>query len=373
MFRGIFCRTLVFIVLFAIAVCLWGNPGGIAVTVSPQQDDLPIPESAKTRVMVLGTPHLRAFGDTFNRSSLDALLAVLEDYAPDCIGVESLPSHAILAMQAREEDYSPVLEQFAGSIIELGRRAQEKLGVSWHEAEAECMQVLSGEPASLSAAEHIKFVANLLAAYRYHSALLQWSYLDAQTRDGDSFLPGPVKEDLNKTLGSANETVAVGLELARRLGRRQIFAIDDHCDKDDYMPIAEQLGQEMQSSPAVADGAWQAFYAEADKRMRAAHDAGDLLPHYLYLNSPEYTSADVRNQWYLFFRMKLASGLDRVRVALWEVRNLNIASNIRRMTAGKPGGRALVIIGASHKPFLDKYLRGMMDMEVIDLKDLIAE
>ena len=74
---------------------------------------------------------------------------------------------------------------------------------------------------------------------------------------------------------------------------------------------------------------------------------------------------DVDLQWGSFLRSNLADQIDRSHLALWEVRNLQIAANIRRLTAEHPGGRVLVIIGAAHKPFLESYLQQMADIDVV--------
>ena len=66
----------------------------------------------------------------------------------------------------------------------------------------------------------------------------------------------------------------------------------------------------------------------------------------------------------------LESKLDRIRVALWEVRNLNIASHIRRSSSLYPGQKILVIIGSSHKIFLDNYLKDMMGVKIVNLNQL---
>lgn len=89
------------------------------------------------------------------------------------------------------------------------------------------------------------------------------------------------------------------------------------------------------------------------------------------MNSLEYEVRDMELQWNLWFRTKLQSGLDRSRMALWEVRNLNISSHIRRATALHPGERLLVIVGASHKPFLETYLNQMVD--IINSQSMILQ
>ena len=96
-----------------------------------------------------------------------------------------------------------------------------------------------------------------------------------------------------------------------------------------------------------------------------------MLAHYVYLNSAEYAAGDVEAQWRLFLRTELPSGLDRTRLALWDVRNLNIASNVRRVCAKHPGGRVLVIIGASHKPFLDELLAQSLDVTMVQFGSIV--
>jgi hypothetical protein len=56
----------------------------------------------------------------------------------------------------------------------------------------------------------------------------------------------------------------------------------------------------------------------------------------------------------------------RVYVGYWETRNLRMASNIRDMLAAQPGIRALVIVGQSHKGYLEAYLNQMHDARIVD-------
>ena len=74
----------------------------IAMSVLPGQDRPtvvePVPgtlrkvvrSSERTQVFVLGTAHLNTLGDRFNPAALDGLMAILEKYRPQAIGVESL-------------------------------------------------------------------------------------------------------------------------------------------------------------------------------------------------------------------------------------------------------------------------------------------
>jgi pheromone shutdown protein TraB len=52
---------------------------------------------------------------------------------------------------------------------------------------------------------------------------------------------------------------------------------------------------------------------------------------------------------------------------MWEARNLAIAARIRAESASHPGGKVLVLIGASHRLFIEAYLATMMDVRIVPL------
>jgi pheromone shutdown protein TraB len=52
-------------------------------------------------------------------------------------------------------------------------------------------------------------------------------------------------------------------------------------------------------------------------------------------------------------------------VTYWETRNLRMAANIREAVGLQPGGRTLVIVGASHKGYLEAYLNQMHDVRIV--------
>lgn len=56
--------------------------------------------------------------------------------------------------------------------------------------------------------------------------------------------------------------------------------------------------------------------------------------------------------------------------AALETRNLRMASNIREAIGNQPGSRTLVIVGASHKQYLEAYLHQMHDVHIVS-SDLV--
>ena len=332
----------------------------------------PIAAAERTEVLVLGTQHLRRV-EAFDPRTLDTLLDVLEAWRPDAIGVETLPPWQIAAMEARPV-YGPVLEAFAGEELAAGRVARAGLGIEGAAALSAADSLIAElDDVSDSRRSEIRaqLVPVLAAAYRLDDATLQWSYLgDADGRAAVA-IPDTLRSMLERRLGEANETTAIGLALARRRGLQVLHPIDDHLDKDLFLTIAEELAAELEESAAYRELVESGALETSTKDLLAAHETGDLLPFYLALNDPAEQERNLDLEWRLFFRTRLSSGLDRVRVALWEVRNLAMAEHVRRVTAPVPGGRVLVVVGASHKPFLDAYLSCGMDVEIVQLAEIV--
>ena len=61
----------------------------------------------------------------------------------------------------------------------------------------------------------------------------------------------------------------------------------------------------------------------------------------------------------------------RQRVAAWEAQNLQMAVVIREATAAIAGGRALLVVGAAHKPFIEAYLKVFTDIEIVSVQDML--
>ena len=59
-------------------------------------------------------------------------------------------------------------------------------------------------------------------------------------------------------------------------------------------------------------------------------------------------------------------------VAWWEARNLRMVANIRQALARQPGARGLVIVGSTHKPYFDTYLRLMHEVRVTPTSQVIG-
>jgi hypothetical protein len=332
-----------------------------------------VADSARTEVLVLGTPHLASIGPRFRPVMVERLVDTLEAYAPSAIAVESLPPGAIAEMQQLTA-YDSVLSRFAGPQLLYGQRAQTALGIGAGEAAVRADSLLeearaANAPAgSMGVDDRLHLVQFLLAAYRHDSAALQWSYLPDSVRRAQTVVGDSAARYFAYRSIRAHEIDAVAIRLARRLELQRVVPIDDHREKDILFGMEARLRRQL---PVDSVLALQEFAAQVRDRRSRAVARGDLLPFYRYINSDAFLESEVRRQWLFYYRTGLASGLDRSRAALWETRNLLMAAHIRRLTARHPGERVLVLVGASHKPFLDAYLQSMIGVERTDLADLL--
>ncbi len=344
--------------------------GQALAAVAPAQVLAPlVAEGERTQVMVLGSPHLGQLGETLVPSALDSLLDVLATYRPTVIAVEQMPPALIAAMEGPDGPYGDVMQQLVGAYREHGARIREQLGLTRGEAAARAEQLLAED------GDRGELILVLMAAYDYLSAALQWSYLPRETRAAQAGIPGELAAYLDGLLSRNNELFSVGLRLAATLGLQRMRYIDDHQDKDELYDAVmnDELLAGFETGGIFDRLSDDGMRRDFQRRLEQGARAGDLLPAYVYMNSAKYQRDDVADQWGLFLRSKLPSRADRSRLALWEVRNLNMVSHIRRASVLDPGGRILVIVGAAHKPFFDAYLHQMSDMRVVHLADFLPQ
>jgi hypothetical protein len=273
-------------------------------------------------------------------------------------------------MISRPADYGEAVKQFGGRRVQFGKKMQKRLGLSWFEAYTTAEKGLQELRKDTGHEKRSALILDLIAAYDDLTALVQWSYLPEDYRKDCREIPEGVRAYLENRLKSQNERISLGVALARKLGLERLHYIDDHHDKDLYNRIVGDLITALEAKGADKGIEEHPFFKDSLERRQQAVEEKDLYPYFRYLNSPEYGARDSEVQWDIWFKTGVESGLDRTRLALWEVRNLNMASHVRRATALIPGGRMLVIVGSAHKPFLETYLNQMADLKLEQFNDL---
>lgn len=315
-------------------------------------------QRAPNRVMVLGTSHISGWPKEVPLSNLDPLLDRLAKWAPQMIAIESIPGDQCWLMRHEAQfkdavsDYCPATEP-----------ARTATGLDVPEAIAERDRILFAMPAAPTPAERRHLAAVMLAAGDQASALVQWLKLpEAERRTGDG-LDDALVARLHTIETRRNEDDAIAARLAVRLGLDRVIqmdeqAVESHVGNDDAYGAAVQAAWKAAKPPANAD-------EDAANGPWLTTPEG-MLKAYRYYNAPAYSTRAYARDFGAALAEPSPEGYGRMYVTYWETRNLRMAANIREALGWHPGSRMLVIVGASHKAYLEHYLRQMRDVEIVD-------
>lgn len=352
------------------------------ITISVKEED-PIKllqsltvDTRKTEVMILGTPHLRTLQKSVDSKLFDSLFNTLKKYAPNQIAIQSLSPNYIFYFSKVKDNLDKTVNDEVHLIAKLGILTQNKLHLNYYTASLvsdSLLKKISGVNKDKINSFRIELINNLVASFNIYSAALQWSYLPESVSTKTNSLPKPVVDELNRIINSTDEVNTIAINLAKKLGLQSLVSVDDQQDKDLYIKIMPELTKQLIDDTLYNRAANSEVYKTTDGIFKKGYEHKNLLPYFLYINSQEYAIKDAEAQWGIFYKLNLKSGLDRTRAALWEVRNLNIASNIRRATSLNPGSRLLVIVDPSHKPFLEAYLSSLGDIKIMQLSSLLQK
>lgn len=314
----------------------------------------------KTQILILGTPHLEQL-DNFQAPYLDKVLDRLQTMQFDAVAVEKMPAELLFDISNRKEDHWQDLFNSVNNYFEFGFSHQKSIDLSFEEAQKNITELQLKK--SLSEADRISLINSFICVYDIWSATLHYKQLDDK-----SSLSKNVIELLDKLSNTKNEINTIALEIATSGQLNQIHYIDNLQDEtillnefpdflSDYETNAQSINELLNQS---------GFYDEITALENEAINNKNLYQLYKFYNSNEYMSKDFEAQWALWFKTNFKSKTDRSRYALWEMRNLSITANILRVVASNPEKKILVVIGAAHKSFIEKYLRQIPDIELLE-------
>jgi len=337
-----------------------------------------LPKHEKSQVLVLGSPHLVQDLEPkeFRPEAFEPLLKTLERFCPDLIAVETIPASHLEWMLINDPQGQRLANLGYPPRIVVGKQMQNLLQLTRAQAEQKAETLLRTLSEATPPKKRLELIAHLIASYQFDTAVLHWAYLPETSRKDTSVLPQEAQEFLERRRQSIGEHVRIALELAYRLKHQRLYPIDSHLEAE-FLPAHEEEwikrflegwnhDPEFQSLAKSMD-AWNQRLRE---RLRESVRQGNVLPLYLYYNSKAYAKKDLE-QWRVFYRTQFAEGVDRGRVAFWEARNLLMAANIMSLLGYYPRRRLLVVVGASHKPYLDTYLQMMVSVQVVQLSRLV--
>jgi hypothetical protein len=182
-----------------------------------------------------------------------------------------------------------------------------------------------------------------------------------ERRAGDG-LPDSLVELLNKFVQRRDESYQIAAVLAARGGHDRVYPIDDQT--------AASPDGDMKAYAAAIMKAWDNPFNAAAKRESDAlqsklNTPEDVLSMYHAYNAAGKGEQTFRSDFGAALEEPSPQHFGRGYVGYWETRNLRMASNIRDAMTARPGMRMLVVVGASHKAYLEAYLDQMHDVRIV--------
>jgi len=314
----------------------------------------------RAQVLVLGTVHLSGMPAGFKPAALDGLLDRLAAYKPEIVTIEDEPG----------EDCDTAARypaKYGADYCSSTAVAQAATGLDVAAALAEVNQTLKAWPAKPTPAQRRRLAAAFLAAHDSASAYVQWLQLpEGERRVGDG-LDSKLVEMLGRIGTRNNENYQVGARLAARLGLQRVHQVDNHTG--DRMDVPD-----IKAFVRSIEAAWAAGKAGLDAREQheeVLRKAGDLLPLYRYINTPDSLKVLAEVNVSASLRAKAPDGYPAMFVAGWEIRNLRMVANVRETFRERPGARVLSIVGSSHKPWFDSWLGQLQGVDIVDVATVL--
>ncbi|WP_147320806.1 DUF5694 domain-containing protein [Hymenobacter lapidiphilus] len=363
--------------LFALPACKASKSGADAAKRAPVPSEYRFdPAAAKrqfaippTQVMVFGLEHLDNAAPAFQVAWLEPILCRLRAYKPDIILTEAMSGEQVMGLDAYA-DYHGTAGRYAGPTLQMAKTAQADLKLTAAQALVRA-NVLSGQP-NLTSAQRRQLAHLFVAAAEPFSATVQWMRLAKTERmAADGISPNLVKM-LNGFAGIRSELASIGVRLAVDLGLERIYGAGDHRS-DVTLPADSAWNTALTAEPGLKDSFSHripAFHSIPEDTMKL-RTAAQVMPVMKWHNSPRYAELDADAQWLAMLRSEKMGRVGRQRVAAWEAQNLRMAVAIREATAPIAGGRALLIVGAAHKSFIEAYLRTFTDIELVSVPAML--
>ncbi|KQQ47638.1 hypothetical protein ASF61_03135 [Duganella sp. Leaf126] len=313
-------------------------------------------------VMVLGSAHLsqlRQANQPFDATTLQLLNARLVAWQPQAVAIEALSGVQCANMRAYPQRYADTIKSYCRDTS----AAQAATGLDVFEATERTEQLLAAWPTAPSAptaAQRRQLASLFLAAGEPTSALVQWLRLPAtERREGDGLNTALVAA-LNQLQVRPDESCLIAAQVAAQSGLERLYPIDDHTsDKEE--PDQKAAGAAIMKAwdnPATAQR------TRTDTALQSQTTAAGVLAMYRAYNDPAQAALVFRSDFGAALEEPSPQHYGRGYVTYWETRNLRMASNIRDAMS-PPGRRMLVIVGASHKFYLEAYLNQMHDVRIV--------
>jgi len=319
---------------------------------------------AHNELVVLGSPHLSGLPANFQPANLASLIGRLQAWRPRAIAIEALSGQQCDFLRRYPARYADTIKSYC--VDTAPARAATGLDVPTAVAEAD--RLLANWSAVPAPGQRRRLAAVFLAAGEPASALVQWLRLPGAERHPGDGLDTVLVARLEALRTRHDESLLIAAPLAAALGLERVYPMDDHTADG---PIGDEKAYEVAITHAW-DNPATARRTAIDKALDEKLDsAAGILAMYRAYNAPGMGKLVFDSDFGAALEEPSPQKFGREYLAYWETRNLRMASNIRDMLSKHPGIRALVIVGASHKGYLEAYLNQMHDVDLVDAGKLL--
>jgi hypothetical protein len=314
-------------------------------------------------VLVLGTAHLSQLPATFQPASLRILNERLLAWRPGIIAIERLSGAQCAFMRQYPHRYQDSVPSYCWDTAP----ARAATGLDVPAATAEIDRLLASWPAAPTPSQRRHLAALFLAGGEPVSALVQWLRLPEAERHAGDGLDATLAATLAKRRfgrGERGEDMLIAAPLAAALGLERVYGMNDQT----YTSSAPDPDQKAYDSAMMK--AWSNPAMDKLKKMyEGLHarlgNAEGVMALYRAINDPSHAKLIYDSDFGPMLEEGSPQQFGRGYVTYWETRNLRMAANIREAIGDLPGSRTLVIVGASHKWYLEAYLNQMHDVRIV--------
>lgn len=321
----------------------------------------------RSRVLVLGSPHLSQLPRGFDPRMLAPLIDKLVAFAPDLVTHEGLSGEQCDTLRRHPQTYPDMFATYCNDLSD----AQRSTGLNFAAARIEVERLLHAWPRQPTPAQRRRLTAVLFAAGERPSGLVQWLQLPVPERvAGNGVIPAWLPL-LNRSNGKFNETLDVAAVVAARLGHTRLWPVDDHTADEIQGRAGAGFEAALRQHWKTAADPSDPVMKEYGERSSGLTSGAAVLDFYRFINQPltqrSFVAADYRSS----LRDPSPEHYGRQYVAWWETRNLRMVAHIRAAFGNRPGAKVLNLVGASHKAYYEAYLDLMHEVELVDAQDVL--
>lgn len=336
----------------------------------PKNTKTKIHDSFKNEIFLLGVPHLSSFKLNNVNEVVSKTNETLENWGPTVICVEArTPTEAQEMVKKKNffPEFNRLYKHFSHKGYDLGAKLKNKK--SYEEVEHDILKVLAKN--SLKDKDRIFLVKNYLHNLNIVNATYQYSQLKNKSL-ARKLLNKDTNSLLLKNLSSNNEIYSIALPLAKKLNHRSICLMDSHRNGTELYKAPKKTFDSLFNDPARENYLRSAIIKEYKKIDSMFESDQDLIRSLEFYNSSNFRTS-AHEEWTWLKSNSSGKGLAKVYFMGWELRNMNMATNILSASQ-KPGKqKTLVIVGAAHGHSLEKILKESESTDFVPFKEIFKK